>query len=184
MRDIAKRLFTIVGGLTITALVLILAAPKTAHAIVSTLVTVANTTTNPVPTQAVDNPAKTPFAASGSCSVSGNTCSASDFFAVPVGMTAVVQDVSGQCRISPAGLASIPPVNVAFGVDGGAPAGGAIWIGMNPNPASFGETFLTFGRQATLYAVSTADAPAFLSFSDRQSDGDCQINASGYLVKD
>jgi hypothetical protein len=184
MKSFLKRMIKAIGGVAIAAVLLTLAAPKTVQAVVSTLVTVANTAANPVPTQAVDNPAKTPFAAFGSCSVSGSVCNASDFFAVPVGMTAVVQDVSGQCRVSPAGLADIPPVNVGFGVDGGASGSGAIAIGMNPNPGTFGDlTFLTFGRQATVYAVSTASAPAFLTFSDRQNDGDCQINVNGYLVK-
>jgi hypothetical protein len=177
-------MITAIGGVAIAAFLLTLAAPKAVHAVVSTLVTVANTTANPVPTQAVDNPAKMPFTAFVNCSVEGSTCEAGDFFAVPVGMTAVVQDVSGQCRESPAGLAVIPPVNVGFGIDGGSPAGGEIFIGMNPNPGTFGDlTFLTFGRQATLYAVSTADAPAFFSFSDRQNDGNCEVSVSGYFVK-
>jgi hypothetical protein len=53
MKSFAKRMITIVGGVAITAFLLTLAAPKVAHAVVSALVTVANTTTNPVPTQQV-----------------------------------------------------------------------------------------------------------------------------------
>jgi hypothetical protein len=49
MKNLAKRMVTVIGGVTIAAFVLTLAAPKTVHAIVSTLVTVANTTANPVP---------------------------------------------------------------------------------------------------------------------------------------
>jgi hypothetical protein len=49
MKNLAKRMVTVIGGVTIAAFVLMLAAPKTVHAIVSTLVTVANTTANPVP---------------------------------------------------------------------------------------------------------------------------------------
>ncbi|MGA7914472.1 MAG: hypothetical protein WCA00_04490 [Candidatus Acidiferrales bacterium] len=42
-----------IGGLAVLALLMTLAAPKAVHAIVSTLVTVSNTTANPVPTQQV-----------------------------------------------------------------------------------------------------------------------------------
>jgi hypothetical protein len=58
MKNLAKRLVTIVGGVTIAAFLLTLAAPKAVHAIVSTLVTVANTDSNPVPTKATDNRAR------------------------------------------------------------------------------------------------------------------------------
>jgi hypothetical protein len=184
MKSFLKRTITAIGGVAIAAFLLALAAPKRVQAVVSTLVTVANTTTNPVPTQAVDNPANTPFAASGNCSVQDTSCVISDFFAVPVGMTAVVQDFSGQCRVSPVGLANIPPVNVGFFVDGGPSVGGGIFVAMNPNPGTFGDlSFVTFGRQATMYAVSTANAPAFLTFTDRQNDGNCEISVNGYLVK-
>jgi hypothetical protein len=51
MKSFAKRTTTVVGGVAITAFLLTLAAPKVAHAVVSTLVSVTNTTANPVPTQ-------------------------------------------------------------------------------------------------------------------------------------
>src|SRR5271154_3686295 len=49
MKNLAKRMVTVIGGVAIAAFLLTLAAPKAVHAIVSTLVTVANTTANPVP---------------------------------------------------------------------------------------------------------------------------------------
>jgi hypothetical protein len=58
MKSLLKRMITVIGGVAIAALLLSLAAPKTVQAVVSTLVTVANTTTNPVPTKATDNPAR------------------------------------------------------------------------------------------------------------------------------
>jgi hypothetical protein len=51
MKSFAKRMLTVGGGVAITAFLLTLAAPKVAHAVVSAFVTIANTTTNPVPTQ-------------------------------------------------------------------------------------------------------------------------------------
>jgi hypothetical protein len=49
MKNLAKRMVTVIGGVTIAAFLLTLAAPKAVHAVVSTLVTVANTTADPVP---------------------------------------------------------------------------------------------------------------------------------------
>src|SRR5487761_260583 len=99
-----------IGGTVVVALVIGLAAPKTVRAVVSTLVTVANTPANPVPTQSVDNPALHPFQAQANCTadISG-TCTADQFFLIPAGMTAVVQYFSGECRI---GDSNIAPVNV------------------------------------------------------------------------
>jgi hypothetical protein len=56
MKSWSKRIAMRVGGVVVAALLMALASPKVTHAIVSTLVTVANTTANPVPTQeAKDN---------------------------------------------------------------------------------------------------------------------------------
>ncbi len=53
MKNVLKRIAMGVGGVVIVALLLALVAPKAVHAIVSTLVTVANTSSNPVPVENV-----------------------------------------------------------------------------------------------------------------------------------
>jgi len=55
--NVLRRTVLAVGGMVIVALVIALAAPKTAHGIVATLVQVANTTANPVPVTPVQDPA-------------------------------------------------------------------------------------------------------------------------------
>lgn len=52
--NIVRRIVVGLAGVIVVALAIELAAPKAVHAIVSTLVTVANTSSNPVPTVAVD----------------------------------------------------------------------------------------------------------------------------------
>ena len=47
--NLLRKVVTAVGGFTVIALVIGLAAPKAAHGLVATLVQVANTTSNPVP---------------------------------------------------------------------------------------------------------------------------------------
>jgi hypothetical protein len=53
MKNMLRRIAFGVSGVVIVALILVLAAPKAVHAIVSTLVTIANTASNPVPVQEV-----------------------------------------------------------------------------------------------------------------------------------
>ena len=48
--NVLRRIAMAIGGTVVVALVIGLAAPKTVHALVSALVTVANTSSNPVPT--------------------------------------------------------------------------------------------------------------------------------------
>lgn len=50
----AKRLLMLAGAVALAGLLSVMLAPKAVHAVVSTLVTVANGTANPVPTVAVD----------------------------------------------------------------------------------------------------------------------------------
>ena len=61
MKSWLKRIAMAIGGVVVAALLLALVAPKAVHAIVSTLVTVANTSSNPVPARDVDNSANFPF---------------------------------------------------------------------------------------------------------------------------
>jgi hypothetical protein len=54
MMDVVRRIVVGIAGVVLVALALELFAPKAVHAVVSTLVTVSNTSGNPVPTMAVD----------------------------------------------------------------------------------------------------------------------------------
>src|ERR1700722_14169879 len=104
MKSSAKRIATAVGGIAIAAFLLMLAAPKTAHAIVSTLVTIANTAANPVPTVATDNPARQSVLLEASISLfdgqpNGQASlhtSTSYSYTVPDGYRLVIDSYSGQ----------------------------------------------------------------------------------------
>jgi hypothetical protein len=72
---------------------LILAAPRTAHAIAATLVQVTNTPADPVPNKDVDNPARHPYAANCTASGTGEiSCSPTPLPAA--GVETVIQNVS------------------------------------------------------------------------------------------
>jgi hypothetical protein len=177
-----KRSLMGLGIVLLVAVSLQLFAPKAVHAIVSTLVTVANSSANPVPTLAVDNPAKTPFFASATCknSAGGDQCSAQNFLAVPAGMTAVVQDVSGYCRVQSGQGALGIPIYTTIGSFNG----GAVELSMGPQVPNGGSLLLYhFGRPVTFYVPSTAAAPDGLNFTAVTLYGvDCTVFVNGYYV--
>ena len=104
MKRTGKMLSVILGA----AFLLILGAmfgPRTAHALVATLVQVANNGSNPVPTFAVS--AQHGFTAQGTCIFDTNTlCSIPSLYTVPAGQTAVIELVSGWCVV-PDGVTSV-----------------------------------------------------------------------------
>jgi hypothetical protein len=103
MKSMAKRMAGIIGGVTIAAFLLTLAAPKAVHAIVSTLVTVSNTAANPVPIRAADNPARQAVLLTASLELPDGQASDRTAlldsnlaqFTVPAGQRLVVDSVSG-----------------------------------------------------------------------------------------
>ena len=83
-----SRLFMAIGGFASAALLLTVMSPK-AHAVVATLVQVANTRSTPVPNQDVDSPARHPYAQT--CGFVSSGCS---FPVVPPNTQLVIQTVS------------------------------------------------------------------------------------------
>lgn len=97
--NLLRRVVIGIGSITVVALVLALAAPKTTRAIVSTLVTVVNTSANPVPTLATD--ALSAFDVTSSCLFGGGSfCGVEPLYTVPAGQIAVIESTSGQCFIN------------------------------------------------------------------------------------
>lgn len=187
--NVLRRIAMAISGTVVVALVLTLAVPRAAHAVLSAVVTVTNAPTNPVPTQSVDNPALAPsFSAQGTCSVSGSdfNCQNDNFFTIPQGMTAVVKDVSGHCRI-PTYVENAPIYIYASG--GNYTNDGNTFTGFSVEltPILVGHygdlNFYDFGREAALYATSTTAAQASFQIHARIDGGDCTVGLSGYYVK-
>src|ERR1035437_9351622 len=105
---ILQRFLMGLGTVLLFALSLQLIAPRAVHAVVSTLVTVANTAANPVITQAADNPARTAVALqclaigttgneqTGCALTTGQT---STPFEIPAGQRLVIEYINGTLSI-------------------------------------------------------------------------------------
>ena len=94
--NVLRRIAMAMGGTVVVALVIGLAAPKTVHAVVSALVTVANTPANPVPAQEVKesraNFVTLSFNGSGYDEILPD--GSKSVFAIPTGQQFVITDVS------------------------------------------------------------------------------------------
>ena len=118
---LVKQAATLFGTVLFVAMVATLLAPKAVHAVVSTLVTVANTAANPVASRNVDNPATYPFSANLCVGINGGYCDPStpQLFAVPSNTSTglpvkrlVLQGVSGSCQGDPATIALLDAVQI------------------------------------------------------------------------
>src|SRR5271156_2244190 len=107
----AKSLLIGLGTVLLAALLLVVAAPKSAHAVVATLVQVANTSADPVPI--LEQEAQSAFVAQGTCQVSPGACTVDTLYPVPAGKTAVLESVAFGCLTIPAGGMSSPSVQTA-----------------------------------------------------------------------
>lgn len=186
--NVLRRIAMGTVGTVAVALMLTLAAPRAAHAVLSAFVTVTNTWSNPVPTQSVDNPALAPsFSVSVVCSNAVDvSCQSSIPSIIPSGMTAVVKDISGHCRL-PASFESAPAL---LYVSGGNHDGSGAFAGFSVELApilvgvSSDLKYFDFGRETTLYAASTAASQGSFQITGQISPpGDCTVNLSGYYVK-
>src|SRR5690348_8962033 len=103
----AKRFLAIAAAFALAALIFTIANPRTLHALVSTLVTVANTSANPVPISgtvsldlgALEHSARQGIQLTAQCSFFSNHCNGSfsgsqGSFRVPDGHRLVIQTVS------------------------------------------------------------------------------------------
>lgn len=95
----AKRLLMVAGAVVLAGFFSVMLAPKAVHAVVTSLVTVANTSSNPVPVYSTLGVAgQNAFQISAGCTWSGFSCTALSVYTVPQGDTAVVEFLSERCR--------------------------------------------------------------------------------------
>ena len=182
MKNLAKRMVTVIGGVTIAAFVLMLAAPKAVHAIVSTLVTVSNSTANPVPTLSTDSPARQAVLLAASVvlfdgQATGTTLmtSGGTLFAVPAGQRLVVDSVTGTVG-TPSGQT---PVQTAFIASGGE---ASIYPAATYQGTSNGSSNFSFATPYTTYLDPGSVMQAYCARGPAASGiAQCNFLAAGHL---
>jgi len=187
--NFAKRTIMAVGMMALAVLLVAVLAPNTAHGLVAALVQVTNTTANPVPTVATDNPALTPVRLAGSIiDDAGGISDTATFtdsplsgppYTVPAGYRLVVDSVSGSAYAGPGGYVRFRITHSVNGVEW------YEWMDVQPVGTSAYQTSYNFASQFTTYA----DPLTQLTFTcDR--DGStlsvefyCGMTLSGHLMR-
>ena len=191
--SILRRIAMGIGGTVVVALVFSLAAPKTVHAVVSALVTVANTATNPVPAQEVKesrgNFISVSLVSGGSTynEVSADGTVSSTPFSIPAGEQFVITDVNWltACVSSFFGVAcnksTGDPAILTLGGSGSFPGGSYVSQAIY---ADLGGV-LTAGRSDSLKSglvVTQLPLPTLNLFGPANGESILAVNLRGYLV--
>lgn len=164
-----KRLLVGVGGFALAAMLLAMLAPKAAHAVVSTMVTVVNAPSQPVFTVATDNPALQPF----QFTANGDFVDFS--FTVPSGKTLVMEQVMVACISNGTTLTTFPTDFRLFTTAGGTPASYIF------APTVFSTLELVVNQVTRLYA--DPQTTVFIGEGGGVPAGtSCGVSVSGHLV--
>ena len=194
MKKIVTRFLAGLGAILVLAISLQLFAPNAVHAVVSTLVTVANTGANPVITQAADNHARTAVALQ--CLAIGNTgneqtgCAlttgqTSTPFEVPAGQRLVIEYINGTLSIP---VGSTPSSVEVAGIYAGSGSGYfppresvmvPTQVGYDPQ----GTIAYAFSAPVTVYIdpYYTLQGICALSATPGQGQMSCSFSVYGHL---
>ena len=172
--NISKSTLAVAGCLSLAILTLPMAFPKAAHALAATLVQVTNTASNPVISQDVDSPARSPYYKSVTCySASSNQCAA-QFPVVPANKRLVVQQFFGSVDT---------PTSLSVGefVQGDSILIPILFTYQGPDPAN---NKIYVANQPILYYFEAGQAP---SFSMNAASGPFvfmsgSVTLTGYMV--
>lgn len=187
----AKRLLTVAGAVALAGLFSVMLAPKAVHAVVSTLVTVANTSADPVPVTNGKDLVQQPFettickdSGDGTCAAGytllGLSATPQDSFVVPSTDSAgdsvkalVITFVSGTCTAAntvPA-LSTTVPANAVNGIN-------QAFNVLNANTSNSMSTGV-LDQTTTIVAAPGSTVGMFALVTSGQA---CLMTVNGYLA--
>jgi len=188
--NVLRRIAMAIGGTVVVALVIGLAAPKTVHALVSALVTVANTSANPVPAQEVKesraNFVTLSFNGSGYDEILPDGSRSA--FAIPTGEQFVITDVNWitACETFFSTTCNKSAGDAVILVLGGGPNGFGPYMSQSIYASANGfSNFLTAGRNDSLKSglvVAQVPTPSILFGPSGNGENIGTVTLRGYLV--
>jgi hypothetical protein len=149
---------------------LLLLVPKTAHAVVATLVQVVNTTSNPVPNLDTERIARRPYQSNSTQTCTTNPCEFG-FTPVPVGYRLVTQNFAGNFSLLSGSTSLYAYMTDSFSLAMGLP--GAV------GPLTAGAVPAGFNQQLTTY-FEAGRFPLVLVYGNFNS-GTQSVALTGYL---
>lgn len=175
--NIVRRIFMGLGAVLAVTLVLTLAAPKTVRAVVSTLVIVSNTTSNPVPTLAAE--ASRSFVFHLDCS-GRSVINCAPVYTVPAGEVAVVETFSSLCQSDTGGESIGNVLNYTAASDPNQREG--IFFPPGQITITDAGTVSSLTQNLKIYAGAGSITMAAESVGTLSVDVSCSFTISGYLV--
>lgn len=183
--NVLRRIAMAIGGTVMVALVIGLFAPKTVHAVVSALVTVANTSSNPVPVSNINEPALEAY--QDFCRADLSVGTGCNFQTIPAGKRLVIQDADISLAAAPGGRPYYVALFTPLALNGSVVTVGhhltATFMGSQPNVADWFETHQT----VRLYVDPNQTPSCSVRITATKTLGDGTdafvfCNISGYLV--
>lgn len=190
--NVLRRIAMAISGTVVVALVLTLAVPRAAHAVLSALVTITNTASNPVPVRATDNPGLNSFlvtlcvadqsGAEGNC----NLPDFPSFINTPATSRFVIQYVEGSCQVSGSAQSLVGPMEIDITPR---PSGVPVVLSFHLNFDRFDSaltpatTFLSFQQATNIYVDPNSLIAVGLDevVSNRPAVS-CLLHMSGHTV--
>jgi len=181
-----KQTMAVLGCLVVIAVVVALVAPKSAQAVVSTMVTVINPSSQPVFT--LDADAHNSFVASDGCAFykGSSQCVIPDLYTVPEGDIAVIDSVSAVCSL----VSGTSPSNISVAFT--SPAGVMVGVNLPVNPPvpattlpSSDNYFQIYQNVKTYASGGTSGNPiqAYVNANGVQTSYEtCDFTISGHLA--
>ena len=185
--NVVRRIAMAIGGTVVVALALTLAVPRTAHAVLSALVTVINNVavvnpttagqTRAVITESDDGQSHQPVQVA--CSPSSSAGSTGDFgcpdiFTVPAGERLVIEYVDASCVSQ--GQVQVASLDVSFNHSG---IGHPLLI--KPEGNVFGANVFAVAQPVLLYADPNSEVQIDFSTTDSTGQTGCTAGVTGYL---
>jgi hypothetical protein len=163
------------GAVVVAGLILTLLAPKAAHAIVATAVSVVNTTANPASVLDADKATRIPyqsFMSKTNCGSGVQLCQF-NFTAAPSGFRLVVENISGALTMT--GGAAAPVVYLADA------SGNATWGFTGATGQAFTNPNSGFNQTVRAYFDPTDGIPVVQVVANFVSTSPQNVILSGYL---
>lgn len=197
MPALFRKSVTLLGSITLLALMLAALLPRAARGVAAALVQVTNTSASPVPTVSAE--AFNSFDANGLCQFFGTDfsndvfhndfCWVDPIYTVPAGKIAVIEHASGRCIVD--AETGIREARVKNGPSGGLdnlPTHFSFLVPGSPegflNPSVTNNNIVSFAQATKTYVAAGSSIDFEVFSTDVQSTGfdSCELDISGYLV--
>jgi hypothetical protein len=177
--NLSKKVATYLAFVVLAAILISVLAPKATHALVATLVQVANTSANPVPTSDVNNPDRATIlilSCQSTSTVTNTVLTCDPGSKVPAGQRLVIDRVEADCSKIPGTVLGESFISLTEGGNSTRHV-----LPMN-TPETGINTEYVLSQQVRYSADAGSSINFFAETTDTAGGAECDFQADGYLV--